>query len=60
MYFLHKDEFEAEFNARYEDPVVLEQNELPGEAGGLAVILDRQTLNNLQDVNNHILCLTPP
>ena len=50
MRFLHKDEFEAEFDQRHEYPVVLEQD----TPGSLSVVLDRQTLDSLQDVNSLI------
>ena len=54
MRFLHKDEFETEFSERYEYPVVLVQNSGTGESSNLSVILDRQTLNELQDVGSLI------
>jgi hypothetical protein len=58
MCFLHKDEFEAEFEERYEYPVVLEQNSLVGEAGMLSVIIDREKLNEIQNVDKLIRLLS--
>jgi hypothetical protein len=54
MRFLHKDEFEAEFNQRFDYPLILEQNSPPGEAGNLSVVFDSQALNELQDVDSLI------
>jgi len=53
MRFLHKDEFEAEFGKRYEYPVVLEQD----QPGCLSVVLNRQALDRLQDVDSLIFQL---
>jgi hypothetical protein len=58
MCFLHKDEFEAEFEERYEYPVVLEKNSLVGEAGMLSVIIDREKLNEIQNVDKLIRLLS--
>ena len=54
MRFLHKDEFEAEFGQRYEYPVVLEQD----QPGRLSVVLNRQTLDGLQDMDSLIFHLS--
>jgi hypothetical protein len=54
MRFLRRDEFEAEFSERYEYPVVLEQNQAAGQAGYLSVVLNRQSLDELQDVGGLI------
>jgi hypothetical protein len=58
MRFLHKDEFEAEFEERYEYPVVLEQSTLLGETGVLSVIIDRKKLSELQHVDELIRLLS--
>ena len=57
MRFFHKDEFEAEFDQRYEYPVILEQNLPSSETGSLSVIVDRKKLNKLQDVGSLIRVL---
>ena len=54
MRFLHKDEFEVEFGERHEYPVVLEQD----KSGCLSIVLSRQTLDALQDVDSLILHLS--
>ena len=57
--FLHKDEFEAEFNERYDYPVVLEQNSKFNAAEKLSVVFDRKSLNELQDLDSLICGLIP-
>ena len=54
MRFLHKDEFEAEFNKQADYPVVLAQNLATDEPGTLSVVFDRQTLDEFQDVESLI------
>jgi len=44
----------AEFEERYEYPVVLKQYSSSGETGMLSVLLDQEELNKLQDVGSLI------
>ena len=55
MRFLHKDEFEAEFGQQHEYPVVLEQE----NPGSLSMVLNRQALDRIKDVDSLILHLSP-
>jgi len=59
MRFLHKDEFEAEFNQRFEYPLVLGQNAVSGGVKNLSIVINRQTLSELPDVESLIGELTP-
>lgn len=58
MRFLHKDEFESEFDERFDYPVVLERTAGTDGSQNLSVVLASEALDGLGDVDEPICQLT--